>query len=617
MSRTVPELVDIIKRASDQYWKTGVSFLSDPEYDRIVEELRKLDPGNPILHKIEGLEPDQKVHHPTPMLSLQKAYSLEEIDKWCATLPQATELTVMPKYDGIAGRWDGITLSTRGNGYEGENITSKLQIIRTPQPWDIKNNPTLVEPFKATFQLTERGPCMGEILMPLNTFKEFQKEAAKLGIEYKTPRNATAGLLNAKEIPEELLQVMLEKQLFLALIPYDMWTVYVSNNISESLFDTVQEMLSPMLDLFPCDGIVFRATDDELFKSLGATSHHPKGAIAYKFQNESAETVLTGVEWSQGKEALTPVALFKPVTLGSVQVSRASLHNMKNIISMGLHIGDTISVERAGDVIPYVADCTAGETRTEIKCPDCPVCGWPTQYEDPELVCSNPDCSGKIVQRLLATSRVLEVDNLAQATIEKIVKAYGVHNWAQMLDLTVEQLQALPGFGERSARKLKANLDKSRLATPEAFLALFNIKGIGKSIAKLILNKVALGMVPYTSESTLQSIPGVGPARAKTICEFFASPSNQDLWATLLLMIRIKREESPASAKTICFTGKMEMPRSYYEALAKEKGYMPVDSVTKSLTVLVTSDMTSTSTKMKKAESLGIPIESLDMWLNE
>ena len=601
MARTIPELSDVIRRASEQYWKTGTSFLSDTAYDKAVEELRKLDPGNPILQQIEGMTPEQKVRHPVPMLSLQKAYSLDELNKWCRTLPQGTVLYAMPKYDGIAGRWDGRTLSTRGNGYEGENITRKLPIIRVPS----------AHRAGTILKLTECAPFLGEILMKSSTFNEFQREAEKLGITYKTVRNATAGLLNAKELPNELLWAMLDKGMYLHMVPYTGLQINTGAPISEKSFRAIRSRLSDCE--YPMDGIVFRIADERLFKAQGVTAHHPKGAIAFKFQNESAETVLTGIEWSLGKECITPVALFEPVTIGDVTVSRASLHNMKNVQALDIQIGDTITVERAGDVIPYVADSVPGKTRTPSTCLKCPVCGAPTQYAEPELICSNETCPGKLVQCLLATARVFEVDSLAEKTIQKLVDA-GYGNWLDILNMTKEDWLNIPGFADVSAENMVKELRKSTRTTPEAVLASLNIRGVGKAMAKLILSKVSLYELPDTRSTTLQGIPGIGPERAKAVEQYFGLQTHREYFKQLCDMLTIKYS-APTAEKTICFTGKMDQSRSYYENLAKEHGYTPVGSVTKALDVLVTTEMDRASSKMSKAQALGIRIMTLEDWL--
>lgn len=340
--RTVAELVSILTSAAKQYWDIGVSFLSDSEYDKLTEELRRRDPANGFLQRIEGLEPQQKVKHPVPMLSLQKAYDMGAIKNWFQLLksvPDSEKLEkdspvyvyVMPKYDGIAGRWDGHTLSTRGNGIEGENITMKQSIIRVPS-----GSPagTVIS------TLRQSAPFLGEIIMSHMVFKKFQERAAELGYSYKTIRNAVAGLINAKEIPEDLLEVMHREELYLHMVPYGLHAWFMDEAQLFKEFDKVQSWVDGIRTKeYPCDGIVFKTTAG-LYEKLGNTAHHPRGAIAFKFKNESQETVLLDVEWSPGKECLTPVAVLEPVTLGGVTVTRASLHNMKNILDMGLCTGD-------------------------------------------------------------------------------------------------------------------------------------------------------------------------------------------------------------------------------------------------------------------------------------
>jgi len=611
--RTLSSLLTVLTNASRQYWETGVSFLSDTEYDRLVEELRQQDPGNPFLQKIESpVALEGKVQHPVPMLSLAKAYTQQEVLKWTGDMAKVAgnhfQVLVMPKYDGIAGRWDGTILATRGNGHVGENITLKKRIIRVPS----RDEPGKFLP------LDNFPPFLGEILMAVPVFKKFQQVALSFGIEYKTIRNATAGLLNAKEIPSELLAAMQEQNLFLHMIPYSYREESMVMDLlgKAEIFQRHVKAVEKFRETeYPCDGVVFRVLNTVDFNKAGFTEHHPKGAIAFKFQNTSATTILRWVEWSVGKECITPVANFEPVTIGGVTISKATLHNMKTVLDMDLHIGDQLTIERAGDVIPYVAGSTPGEEHGTIEIKKCPVCGAPVVYQEPEAVCTNEVCPGKLVQCLLATARVFEVDSLAERTIQKLVDA-GYGNWLDILNMTKEDWLQIPGFADVSAENMVKELKKSTNTTPEAVLASLNIRGVGKAMAKLILSKVSLYELPDTRSTTLQGIPGIGPERAKAVEQYFGLQTHRAYFRHLCEMLTIKYS-APMTEKTICFTGKMDQPRSYYEALAKEKGYTPVDSVTKSLTVLVTSDMASTSTKMKKAESLGIPVKSLDTWLNE
>ena len=265
-------------------------------------------------------------------------------------------------------------------------------------------------------------------------------------------------------------------------------------------------------------------------------------------------------------------------------------------------------------MIPYIAASEPGDSRKEISCAACPVCGFPTQYQEPELICSNPDCSGKVVQRLLATSRVFEVDSLAEATLKKVVEAHKVKNWYQILCLQKEDWLELPGFGDKSAEHIMEELEKSKKTAPETLLGALNIPGVGKNMAKVILRQIPLEALPATAEGVLQGIPGGGPAKAKAIRTWFEDPDNADLFTSLFAMMDFT-SSTLEKGKTICFTGKMDKPRSFYEELAREKGYTPVSTVTKDLGLLVTTELDRASSKMTKAKSYGISIVTLDKFL--
>lgn len=608
------ELEKTLREASKAYWETGTSFLSDPEYDELTEKLRALEPDNQLLTEIGAVPVAAKVVHKVPMLSLDKAYTFDQVRHWFARVRvesgcEHMTLDVTPKYDGIAGKWAGGVLSTRGNGLIGENITNKLDIIRVPVAGAVAE----------WVEVPSMSPFIGEIVMPVASFQKFKEKAAALGITYKTPRNTVAGLINAKEIPQELLDVIHSENLYLHMVPYTntSWEVPDTDLYNDALMEKLTGMIQQYSRTeYPCDGVVFKVFDKGLYERLGVTTHHPRGAIAYKFKNSSTTTVIKDIEWSAGKEALTPVAILEPVDLGGVTVSRASLHNAQNLEDKDICIGDTVTVERAGDVIPYIsAVVSRPETRRRADLSVCPVCGAPVSYEKPEVYCTNDLCPGKTVKNLLATSRIFDVDLLAEATIQKLVDTFHVRTWLDILHLTKEQWLQVPGFGELSVRNIMSSIEKSKTAEPWKVLAGLNIRLVGKTVSRSILTWIPLEELPDAGVDKLASIGGIGLGTARSIVRFFENPDMVELFRNLCKELTISSTDD-VPKQTVCFTGAMEHPRRYYEEQAIARGMEPVQSVTKALSLLVTTNMESESSKMKKARSLGIRICTVEEWEN-
>ena len=303
------QLAELITHHDKLYWENNTPEISDQEYDRLVEALRKLDPEHILVTRVNAVtvESSGKVRHKTPMLSLDKAYSLEELLEWAKKYARTQEelILVEPKYDGISASFDGKTLSTRGDGETGENISDKLPLIELEAPGHTGR--------------VDR-PARGEIIIRnddfVNIYSHIQKKG---GGTYKNSRNAVAGIMGLKDIFE--MQMQGAK---LTLVDYNLISKSVKLCDLETQWENLKKSLAALP--YPMDGIVLKIADKNYRDSLGATAHHPRGEIAYKFTNSSAVTTLVGVEWSFGKNCLTPVAQLAPVDLSGITIKRASLH---------------------------------------------------------------------------------------------------------------------------------------------------------------------------------------------------------------------------------------------------------------------------------------------------
>ena len=592
------DLIALIRYHNKLYWEKGAPEIPDADYDKLLEELRRRDPAHVLVNAIHTplVVSAGKVRHRTPMLSLDKAYSLEALLEWGRKYARTPDemLLVQPKYDGISASFDGSVLATRGDGETGEDVSDKLPLIELEAPG---------------FTGPLNRPARGEIIIRSDDFVNIYSHIRrKDGGAYKNPRNAVAGIMGLKEI-----DAMIAQGAKLTLVDYTLVSYEVPLNELAAKWDTFLEELA--LLPYPMDGVVIKFADRAFRDSLGSTAHHPRGEIAYKYSNVKRQTKLLGVEWSFGKNNLTPVALMEPVEFSGVTVKRATLHNVQYIIDMGLQIGDTVTVERAGDVIPYISASTPGEERTSPFIGVCPACAFPLERKGPELICPNPACPGTALQRLTAAVKSLDVENLGESTLSKLISVCGISKLSDLFRLTALDLLKVEGFAEKSASKLLKELQRVRTMPEYQLLASLNIPNVGPNIAKLLLQDMDFNALRTASEETLSEIPGIGPERAKAITAAFAERKEEI--DELLEAVTPLREapRSGASQPTVCFTGKMPEKRSFYVKLAEEKGYAAADSVTKDLTLLVAMDVNDSSSKLTKARKLGVTVMSLEEFL--
>ena len=564
-------------------------------------ELRSRDPNHPLLHWVgtqRTASAGGKVKLAKPMLSLDKAYSLEEVVEWAQKYIRSKDelLLAQPKYDGISANFDGTILATRGDGEIGEDISDKLPLIELEAP-------------NYTGQLNR--PSRGEIVIRKDDFANLYSHIYKKGGGvYKNSRNAVAGIMGLKDISD-----MIRQYAKLTLADYSLVSFKIKFSELAGRFAEIIETVEALP--YPTDGVVFKLADTEYSESLGATSHHPRGQIAFKFSGIRRKTKLLAVEWSFGKNALTPVAELDPVEIGGVTIKRATLHNAQNIIDMDIQIHDEVTVERAGDVIPYIVSREPGGERINAMITNCPGCGSTLVRRGPELCCVNPECFETHLQKLTAAVKNFGIGQLGEPTIRKMMLSLGVKKLSDIFKLTQNQLLKLDNFAEKSAANLYREIDTAKHVADYQFLAALNIPNIGLDIAKILLKHFKLEELSTLSEDELLNVPGIGEKRAKAIVEVLHSEAQEinDLLATV--EVSKTAQNSSTTRPTICFTGKMPEKRSFYENLAAEHGYEAVDSVSQSLSLLVTADISSNSSKTGKAKKLGIPIVELQDFLRQ
>lgn len=588
------ELEKQIKHHDHKYWVENDPEIPDQEYDSLVEELKRLDPNSQIINKINTPSTyRQKIKLDQDMLSLAKVYDSNDLISWCNKVARNENeaFLIQPKYDGWSAYYNGKILATRGDGQIGDNISDKIPLI-------------LIESNTQNIPLSEfNGKMNGEILLKKSVFeKNYKRILRKDGRNYKTERSALQGILGPKDVKLNLGQI-------LTFVNYDLFSLELTLKDMKS-YDWKALIKSAQSSDYPTDGLVIKLKDENYSKSLGSTSHHPRGQIAFKYGNPSGETILLDVKWYVGKDStLNPVAIVEPVIIAGHEIKRANLHNAKNLLRLDINIGDRVIIERCGEIIPDVIKVIPGENRLPIIINECPECGCPISYRDPFLYCDNDSCPGSLVKRLADSCVRIGIDNLGESTISKLVDI-GIEDLVDIFNLKEYEFLQLEGFATTKAKNLFNEIQKVKDSKIEDWklLAALNITGIGRSISKKILSKVSLEKLRKMKIDDLENLPNIGRGRATDL--HIGLEHNHDYINELLSILTITSttNKTHLNRGSVCFTGKMDKPRSEYEKLAEKHGFETTSSVSSKLTYLVCSDPSSTKGKMKKAHKLGVKI---------
>lgn len=586
------ELVKLIKHHNYKYWIENNPEISDSEYDKLVLKLKEIDPDNELLTNLIPIPLDNKIKHTSPMLSLDKVFTYDEIINWAKKIANNSEeeFLITPKYDGVSARYYANVnlLATRGDGYNGENITNKIPLIEF-----ISNN------------LNNNKNINGEIIVLIDTFNNTSITKPD-GNKYSTPRNLVAGILNLKNIDNLIGKIKL------IFIEHDYTKEIVKlKDFTKDYWNNILEITENLKKIYPLDGIVIEIKD---FEKFGFTNHHPKGKIAYKFDSNFEYSTIRDIVYSSGKKKLTPVAIIDPVVINNVTIKRVTLHNAKMIIDNNIHIGDKVKIVRSGDIIPYIAAVYEGDSRKEINIENCPYCKSKLIYKEPDLYCSNINCIGTFSRSIYESIKTLGINEIGLPTIEKFIEFLKITSIIDIFNLTVNDIKILPEFGEKSAQNIIDNINKIKSGIEDyKILSSLNIPNVNTSICKEILLKFTLedflnNNVKYED---LLSIPTIGEIRAKNIINEINN--KYDILYQLCKIVNIIKTNNSINMGSICFSGNFPNKKDYYKNLAISKGYVIKDNVTKDLTYLVTSG--ASTTKVNRAKELNIKVISLEEFL--
>lgn len=647
MSKTerIKELTKMLNGYRNAYYNESESIISDYEYDKLYDELEKLENETGLSFansptKTVGFQVKselEKIKHSHPMLSLDKTKSVDDLrkfagDKDCILSLKMDGLTCLLTYEngGL------VQAETRGNGDIGELITHNANVF--------ENIPLTIE-YKGHFEIE------GEAIITYDDFEKINKVLPE-DKKYKNPRNLVSGSVRqldnriaaqrhikfvAWKVPTEvcsnsfLNRLKYAKELGFEIVP--LFTYSGKSSDKENLPKMIESLKTKAHNYgYPIDGLVMTYNDIQYGESLGLTGHHPRHSVAYKFYDEEFETTLKSIEWTMGKSGcLTPTAVFEPVEIDGTIVERASLHNMSIFKDLELSHGDTITVFKANQIIPQVSD-NLDRTLTNLCVPPstCPICGGKTEIikdNDTEvLMCSNPNCKGKLLGKLSAfvSRNKMNIDGLSEETLSKFIARGWLTCFSDIYKLKDYYIHMInmSGFGRKSIDKLIDSIEKSRSVELNRLIAALSIPGVGDSTAKDISKHCEYDFDTFVmrliDKYNWSVIDGIGEKTSQQINEWIDDSGNREDFRKLLQTIipvnlnTNDNTDQSLAGKNFVVTGDVTQfkNRKELQKFIESKGGKVTGSVTSKTNWLINNDVESTSSKNKKARELGIPIIS-------
>ena len=640
------ELIKILNEASKAYYAEDREIMSNFEYDRLYEELEGLEKetgivlsGSPTVSVgYESVEELPKERHESPMLSLGKTKSREELKDWL----QGKEAILSWKLDGLTvvlTYRNGALFKavTRGNGEIGEVITRNARTF--------KNIPLNIA-FKGELVLR------GEAVITYSDFEKINEEIPEAEAKYKNPRNLCSG--SVRQLNNEITAKRNVRFYAFTLVSAEDADFHNSREeqfrfLEKQGFEVVERkkvtpdtILSAISDFenkipaydVPSDGLVLTYEDIAYGKSLGRTAKFPRDAIAFKWADEIRETTLTEVEWSASRTGLiNPVAIFMPVELEGTTVSRASVHNVSIVKELKLGIGDRITVYKANMIIPQIAENLTQSGNLPIPA-TCPVCGGETKIQnvnDTEtLYCTNPECAAKKIKSftLFVSRDALNMEGLSEATLEKFISMGFIHEYADLFHLAEHRdaIVDMEGFGEKSYANLVDSIEKARNTTLPRLIYGLGIANIGLVNAKMLCRHFDydLDALQSAKEEELSDIEGVGDVIAGAFVSYMNNPANREKIDHLLPELHLEKPESSTENQNLAglsfvVTGTLNSfeNRNALKEEIEKRGGKVTGSVTSKTECLINNDVTSSSSKNKKAKELNVPILSEEDFLQK
>ena len=643
-SERIKDLVELLNKANKAYYQEANEIMTNFEYDKLYDELVGLEketgmvlsnsPTVNVGYQVVSQLP--KEQHNSPMLSLDKTKEVGALadfagDRKCLLSWKMDGLTVVLTYEN----GELVKAVTRGNGLVGEVITNNAKTF--------KNIPISI-PYKG--RLTLRG----EAIIKYSDFEQINREIEDADSKYKNPRNLCSG-----SVRQLNSQVTAERNVnFVAFALINADDVDFGNSIEQqykwmesqgfqvveyrvvtrnSMEDAVKYFAGKIQTYdYPSDGLVLMFDDIEYGLSLGTTAKFPRNGIAFKWEDEQAETTLKYIEWSPSRTGLiNPVAVFEPVELEGTTVSRASVHNISIMEELELGSGDRIKVYKANMIIPQISENLTKSGIDDLP-KECPVCGHATEVKAENgiktLYCPNSQCPAKHVKlfTLFVSRNGMNIDGLSEETLEKFIDAGYIKEFADIfhLDRYYEEIVATPGFGQKSYDNLMDSVEKARNVELSALIYSLGIPNIGSANAKLICKAFNnnIEKIRNASVEELIEIDGIGEIMAEKFCQYFADEDNIKKLDNLLKEVNIAEPEENTTPQnmdglTFVITGSVEhfANRNELKSYIEKHGGKVTGSVSAKTNDLINNDAMSASSKNKKAKQLGVEIVTEEVFL--
>lgn len=641
--KRMKELIPLLTQASRAYYQEDRELMSNYEYDKLYDELLKLEAetgitlaGSPTtMVGYEALEELPKEAHEKPMLSLDKTKDVETLRSFVGTHKTLLSwkldgLTIVLTYQD--GKLEKAV--TRGNGVIGEVITNNARVF--------KNIP---------LQISHKGNLVlrGEAIITYSDFEKINSEIEDVDAKYKNPRNLCSG--SVRQLNNEITAKRNVHFYAFSLVQAE--GVDFQNSVEQQFlwlqkqgFDVVeyravtQDTLDEAMQYFehqvsendfPSDGLVALYDDIAYGASLGSTAKFPRNAFAFKWKDEIKETTLREIEWSPSRTGLiNPVAIFDPIELEGTTVSRASVHNVSILKELQLGIGDKIQVYKANMIIPQIAENLTRSGNLEIP-HSCPVCQKEARIlktnEVESLYCMNLDCQAKKIKSftLFVSRDAMNIDGLSEATLEKFILKGFIKDFGDVFEISryKDQIVEMEGFGEKSYENLVASLENAKHTTLPRVLYSLGIANIGLANAKVICREFGYDVekLIHASAEEINAIEGIGPVIAKAFTDYFSNEENLKKFHHLMSHLELeevqKEENQTFAGKQFVITGSVVhfANRSQLKEFIEQRGGKVTGSVTSKTDYLINNDTASNSSKNKKAKELGIPILSEEDFL--
>ncbi|MEX2368403.1 MAG: NAD-dependent DNA ligase LigA, partial [Balneolaceae bacterium] len=647
------ELRDLIDRANKAYYDEARPFISDKEFDEALKELNALEkkfdlasPDSPT-RRVGGTPSESfpDVEHPVPMLSLDNTYNEDELREFDRRVRQILgqqnyTYSAELKFDGAAIRLryeDGelVLGATRGDGYRGDDITQNIKTIRDiPLTLNGDNKNNGISP---VVEIRGEAYMEKEAFLRLNEFREEQGLSP-----FANPRNSTAGTLKMQD-PREVARrpirffafdlllnsadapsTHVEKMNFLEKLGLPVSPYLSAHKDIEEVIETIHKWEKIRHDLpYETDGVVVKVNEEAFRPELGNTSKAPRWAIAYKFEAEQAPTLLSSITLQVGRLGkITPVAELKPVQLAGTTVKRASLHNEDEIHRKDIRTGDTVMVEKAGEIIPQVISVVNPDRKNRsepFKMPkNCPACNEKLEKLQGEVDwrCVNTECPPQVRERIIhfASRDAMDIEGLGEAVVDQLVENNLIQTYIDLYSLTTDQLIPLERMAEKSARNLVDAIEKSKAQPLDRLIYALGIRFVGKTVARdLTQDFQSIDPILNASHQDLVEIDSIGPKIAESVVKFFSHEKNRKLiekFRDLGFRLETDKPEKFSNVlegKKFVLTGSLpSLTRKEASELIEQHGGKTTSSVSKNTDYVLAGE--SAGSKYEKAEKLGIPI---------